>query len=335
MTDMPEIRSAVDAAEQAAAAGDYAAAEQHLREAVRLQETDLGAHHPDLANTLNNLGVVYDRRDKHDEAESCYRRAYALASAALAPDHPFVATSRSNLEDFCGARGKPFDGETREHPTPTRDPESPEHSTPTHDPSTVPSSGLFRPMVTSSLIAVGLLLAVFIARPWFRSNDRLASAVAPAQDASTAVTTSSKELLETSNPLAGPQKTQREEQARKTSLPSALTVAEARVCRDLSTGQSHGTPGGWRCERLNAPASSGSIYFYTRLKSPRDMTVQHRWYQGHELRKMVALRIRANPTDGYRTFSRTAVDSRRAGDWKVELTTTDGVLLHEEHFIVR
>jgi DUF2914 family protein len=103
----------------------------------------------------------------------------------------------------------------------------------------------------------------------------------------------------------------------------------------LLTGGSRSAGGGWRCERLNAPASTGSLYFYTRLKAPRDMTVQHRWYQGRQLRKMVPLRIRANPTDGYRTFSRNALDRRSAGDWKVELTTTDGVLLHEEHFIVR
>jgi hypothetical protein len=53
------------------------------------------------------------------------------------------------------------------------------------------------------------------------------------------------------------------------------------------------------------------------------------------LRKAVELRIRANPTDGYRTYSRNTVDQQSRGDWKVELRTKDGILLHEERFVVR
>src|SRR5262249_11512833 len=68
-----------------------------------------GPFHADLANTLNNLGVIYERANSPAEAELCYRRAYAIATKALEPGHPFVATSRKNLEDFCRARGRPFD----------------------------------------------------------------------------------------------------------------------------------------------------------------------------------------------------------------------------------
>ena len=41
----------IDAAQQAAAAGDYDAAEQLLRDAVATQEATLGSSHPDLATT--------------------------------------------------------------------------------------------------------------------------------------------------------------------------------------------------------------------------------------------------------------------------------------------
>src|SRR6266545_5991623 len=108
---MPEARelcSVIEAAEQAASAGDYVTAELNLREAAALQETQLGPFHPDLANTLNNLGVVYERADSPAEAELCYRRAYAIAMTAHAPNDPLVITSRKNLEDFCTARGIPF-----------------------------------------------------------------------------------------------------------------------------------------------------------------------------------------------------------------------------------
>ena len=109
---MPETRdpqAVIAVAEQAALAGDYAAAERLLRDAAGLQEASLGPDHPELANTLNNLGVVYEVTEKPDEAERCFRRASAIAAAVLAPDHPFVATSRKNLEDFCAARGIPVD----------------------------------------------------------------------------------------------------------------------------------------------------------------------------------------------------------------------------------
>src|SRR5437762_2439748 len=109
---MPETREpqpVIDAAEQAASAGDYASAEQLLREAALLQEASLGPLHPDLANTLNNLGVVCEITEKPADAEDCFRRACTIASTVLEPDHPFVATSRKNLEDFCAARGKAVD----------------------------------------------------------------------------------------------------------------------------------------------------------------------------------------------------------------------------------
>ena len=109
MPEPRDPRSIIEAAEQAAAADNYAAAEELLREAALLQESSLGLLHPDLANTLNNLGVVCERTDNPVDAEDCFRRAFAIATAVLPQDHPFVATSRKNLRDFCEARGIPVD----------------------------------------------------------------------------------------------------------------------------------------------------------------------------------------------------------------------------------
>ncbi len=102
--DPRDFRTAIDAAERAAAASDFASAERLLKEAARLQEEALGPVHPDLANTLNNLGIVCENTGKPDEAEAFYRRASEMAAATLPPDHPFVATSRRNLADFIRAR---------------------------------------------------------------------------------------------------------------------------------------------------------------------------------------------------------------------------------------
>ena len=104
-----DAQSLTNAAEQAAASGDFATAAEYLRLAVELQESAAGPIHPDLANTLNNLGVVYERLDRPADAERCYRRAHAIASIALEPDHPFVALSAKNLREFCEARGIPIE----------------------------------------------------------------------------------------------------------------------------------------------------------------------------------------------------------------------------------
>src|SRR5262245_39163968 len=107
MADLRDARTIIESAEQAAAAGNYASAEQLLREAADVQEQTLGPQHPDLANTLNNLGVVCEMTDNPIDAEHYFRRAHTIATTALPPDHPFVATSRKNLHDFCAARGRP------------------------------------------------------------------------------------------------------------------------------------------------------------------------------------------------------------------------------------
>jgi hypothetical protein len=62
------------------------------------------------------------------------------------------------------------------------------------------------------------------------------------------------------------------------------------------------------------------------LKSPVDTTVQHRWYKGDRLRQVVELRVRANTTGGYRTYSRNTVNDLEQSEWRVELRTSDGTL---------
>ena len=88
MPDVREYQSVVEEAEQAARAGDFARADLRLRDALRLQETSLGADHPDLASTLNNLAVVCETLGQFDDAELFYRRAYAIASGSLPPGDP-------------------------------------------------------------------------------------------------------------------------------------------------------------------------------------------------------------------------------------------------------
>jgi hypothetical protein len=113
-----DLRSVIESAEKAAAEGHYASAEQLLREAALLQEAQLGRLHPDLANTLNNLGVVYELTGRPAEAEKCYRRAFTIARAVLEPNHPFVETSGQNLRELCESRGTPVETPVARPPVP-------------------------------------------------------------------------------------------------------------------------------------------------------------------------------------------------------------------------
>lgn len=376
MTETRELRSVVDAAEQAAAAGNHAAAEQLLREAALLQETSLGPHHPDLANTLNNLGVVCEITGKMADAEQFYRRAYAIATAALEPDHAFVATSEKNLRDFCKARGRPI--ELPKLPTAepvARAPVAAEREPPVAAPALLPeerashadsdpSGGntAVRPSPIAFLGAYALVLVIFVsAYLWFRADapDRSPRASAPSSaqqtptpstDTSPVASTPAPPLPPNAAPIAAPppaptgSPTAARTAARtpvpevppakavgKVARPPLVTpeVADAQLCRDLSR------VGDWQCDPVSSPVDPGSLFFYTRLKAANDTTVQHRWYRGAALVQSVDLRIRANRSNGYRTFSRNTVSAQTAGDWRVELKAQDGALLHEVRFVVR
>ena len=376
MSDQRDPRSVLESAEKAAASGDFASAEQLLREAARLQEASLGPLHPDLANTLNNLGVVCEVAEKPAEAERYFRRAYDIATASLDPDHPFVATSRKNLEDFCAVRGldvvvpvplpapvqppvpsprpvlapspaKTIEKKPRLEPQPTARPESAIHEKAHSAPAKTPS----RALMIGALLSAGLLVTL-LAAPWFRSNDAPASSAPPAAQPPAAQPAASPAMAESPKPaetqVAKPAQESPAEpksnEAPKTPVArrpdpanaaratggvskSALIVVDANVCKDLQV------TGNWRCEPPSRPAAPGRLVFYTRVKSPTDAKILHRWYQGNRLRQAVELTIRANPGSGYRTFSRQTVNG--SGEWRVELRASDGTLLREERFTVR
>jgi hypothetical protein len=104
-------------------------------------------------------------------------------------------------------------------------------------------------------------------------------------------------------------------------------VLEASLCQSLSTAG-----GRWECTPTSDPTAGGSLYFYTRIASPTSIRVHHRWYQNGALRQDVNLTIQANPSAGYRTYSRQRVD---AGDWRVAVVDASGAVLREERVEIR
>ena len=346
MPEPRDARSIIENAEHAAAAGNYSSAEELLLEAAALQEQTLGPDHPDLANTLNNLGVVCEITDNPIDAEHYFRRAYTIATATLAPDHPFVATSRKNLHDFCAARGRPVELPPSppavvawlDAPPPAAPPREPSPSANTQNLPPIAQKKSPRPLALGALSGVAVIVILMIARPWR----------GPAQETTSQPLTAVTPARE--NPAPGPTSPPAEPIARRqqTAKPSPLTRSEADAgsARPTMTATSAAPPAvvtaqlctalkAWRCEAADREAPPGPMFFYTQLKSAIATTIEHRWYQGDRLHRTIPLRIQANPGTGYRTYSRNTISSERAGDWRVELRAADGTVLHEEHFTIR
>jgi hypothetical protein len=345
MTEQPDARHLLDQAEAAAGAGDLASAGDLLRGAARIQEERLGPLHPDLANTLNNLAVVSEKTGRSVEAETLYRRAAAIAAKALPPDHPMVVASRQNLEDFCRARGLSIevpataipptrDTEQKVHAVVSQHPAKPETKRVRPDVAKAPPSSPGRSSRSVAWVAAGAVILVsavlLVLRPW---SSRDASVPAPTP----AVTQPAKEMSpgvaeapakpsveHPDPPTAAPR---RDSRTPATDKPGSITVTTAQVCRAFSASGTN-----WRCDQVGRSTAPGSMVLYTRVRSPRDTAVWHRWYHGDTLRQSVMLRIEANATEGYRTYSRLTVDE---GDWRLEVRSADGQLLREQRFSVR
>lgn len=317
----------LDRAERAAAAGDLASADELLRSAARIQEEELGPLHPDLASTLNNLAIVAEKAGRPDDAETFYRRAAAIAAASLPSDHPLVAESRQNLEGFCRERGLPIDAPVVI--TATRD-------TDRETTKVAPTAGrASRSVVWVTIGAVGLAALMLLVLRMRSSHDASVTKTEPvaAQQPETipprtaAPTTRPAPIERTVPPAAAPSLRGRNVAPDKPAAAGSITVASAQLCRTFSTSGSS-----WRCDPAGRSVAPGPIIFYTRVRSRRDAAVVHRWYKGDTLRQSVTLNIQANATEGYRTYSRLAVDD---GDWRVEVRSADGSLLHEQRFAVR
>jgi len=372
-----ELRAILEAAERAVSVDDFVSAERHLRQAAALQEQQIGARHPDLANTLNNLGIVYEHVGKPAEAEECYRRAYGIASTALPPDHPLVETSGQNLRDFCEAIGKPVElsgaappglepfAPEQKAPAPVaRDPESPSlaslplrlapETRPPEPPPRKPTEATRTASAVSQLppqssrqttaIALGAVILLVFGTWWFGfrqpsrpvapSTPRVETpapreqAPPPANAAAepTPIPAPPEKPAPTEKPAIAAPPVKRV--APETAARGDVSVAEAKLCRSLTTSN-------WTCTPATSPPAPGVFFFYTRVKSARDTTVQHRWLMNGRLVRSIDLRIRANPGAGYRTYSRNTVSGERRSDWTIELRDAGGALLHEERFRVQ
>ena len=67
------------------------------REALRLMKMVLGAEHPSLLMSMNNLAEVLRHQGKYEQAEEMRRQALGLRETVLGKEHPDTLMSMSNL----------------------------------------------------------------------------------------------------------------------------------------------------------------------------------------------------------------------------------------------
>jgi DUF2914 family protein/tetratricopeptide repeat protein len=334
VTDTFDLASLIEEAQKAADAGDYPTAERLLREAATIQEATLGPLHPDLASTLNNLAFVCERTNNIAEAERGYRRAHAIAVASLGPRDPFVATSIKNLVGFCATHGIPIwkppsvQPETEVVPPDTESaPESPADSP--QEP--VPVVAWQRPVaIAVAALAIIVVAVVFTTR---RAPQTPTPISAPAPSPTTPAPTRGVEpaVVTAPRPQPAPPPVERKESLARIATTGPVTVLNAQLCKALAR---RGTPD-WQCTSAGADLQPGTLFFYTRLLTAANTTVEHRWYRGERVHQVMKLRVAPTPGSGYRTFSSNTVSAERAGDWKVELRTADGTVLQEQRFVIR
>jgi tetratricopeptide (TPR) repeat protein len=61
-------------------------------------EQQLGAEHPDVASSLNNLANLYRAQGRYSEAEPLYLRTLAILMNVVGKTHPHTQTAWGN---FC------------------------------------------------------------------------------------------------------------------------------------------------------------------------------------------------------------------------------------------
>src|SRR5215831_19549447 len=76
--------------------GRYEEAESRLRAAIAEAEK-FGSLDPRLADSLNQLAILYATQRKFTQAEPLFQRSLGVSVAALGPDHPDVAIVLRNM----------------------------------------------------------------------------------------------------------------------------------------------------------------------------------------------------------------------------------------------
>ncbi|NEQ38166.1 MAG: tetratricopeptide repeat protein, partial [Okeania sp. SIO3I5] len=86
--------------------GKYAEAISLAEKVLAIRKKVLGDNHPDVAESINNLAVLYLSQGRYTEAEPLYQESLAIMKEKLGDNHPNVATSLNNLAELYRLQGR-------------------------------------------------------------------------------------------------------------------------------------------------------------------------------------------------------------------------------------
>ncbi len=72
------------------------------RRSLAIREKALGPDHPDVAQSLNNLALLYYHQEEYEKAAEAFERIIAIDEKALGPDHPSLAQHMKNYAIILG-----------------------------------------------------------------------------------------------------------------------------------------------------------------------------------------------------------------------------------------
>ncbi len=80
--------------------------EPFYERSLAIREKVLEPDHPDVAQSLNNMAVLYHDQGAYGEAEPVIKRALAIREKVLGPGHPHVAQSLENYAALLRQTGR-------------------------------------------------------------------------------------------------------------------------------------------------------------------------------------------------------------------------------------
>jgi CHAT domain-containing protein len=108
-TQFAELRKATKLMEESVKLfkiGKYQEALPLVQMALKIRESQLGPNHPDVAMSLNNLAVLYEKQGRYREAELIHQRSLKIEESQLGENHPNVALTLNNLAFLYHRQGR-------------------------------------------------------------------------------------------------------------------------------------------------------------------------------------------------------------------------------------
>jgi CHAT domain-containing protein/Tfp pilus assembly protein PilF len=102
---LQEARKLHTESQRLSRAGKYDESRPAAERALELREKALGPESPDIAQSLNNLALIYRLKGDYAKAEPMFQRALDIYEKAFGPESPDVAHSLNSLADLYGDKG--------------------------------------------------------------------------------------------------------------------------------------------------------------------------------------------------------------------------------------